>query len=94
MRPTVLSAPFDPARIDLLAGLRELLAMVLQPPDFTIAFAPLRRMLAALPLARDSYAVALNRLDNAQHYLEGGEGGAAAFELRMLLGSLSESTNN
>ena len=47
-----------------------------------------RACLQALPLSTGAFALAVCRLDNARTYLRAGETGAAAFELRLLLGSL------
>jgi hypothetical protein len=51
-------------------------------------FERLRHLLNALPLNTAEFALALNRLANASHYLESGEGGAARYELRLLRRSL------
>jgi hypothetical protein len=48
-----------------------------------------RARLEALPLSTGAFALAVCRLDNARTYLRAGETGAAAFELRLLLGSLA-----
>lgn len=45
-------------------------------------------MLQALPLATEDYAVCVNRLENARHYRQSWEFGAADFELRQLRGRL------
>ena len=47
-----------------------------------------RARLETLPLPTGAFALAVRRLDNARTYLRAGETGAAAFELRLLLGSL------
>ena len=47
-----------------------------------------RARLEALPLPTGAFALALCRLANARTYLRAAETGAAAFELRLLLGSL------
>jgi hypothetical protein len=52
--------------------------------DFTAA----RSMLEALPLSTDEFGLACTRLQNAQHYLNYTEPGAAWYELRMLVSSL------
>jgi hypothetical protein len=46
-------------------------------------------LLQALPLDTTEFALAVNRLANARHYLESGEYGAARFELRLLRRSLT-----
>ena len=51
-------------------------------------FTEARVGLECLPLTRDEFATATNRLANARSYLRDGECGAARFELRMLLHSL------
>ena len=43
-----------------------------------------RKMIAALPLATNKFAVACNRLKNAEGYLSVGECGAAKWELEQL----------
>jgi hypothetical protein len=53
------------------------------------AWEQMRQALEALPLDTGSFAVALNRLNNARTYWEGGETGAAQFELRLLLAGVS-----
>jgi hypothetical protein len=45
-------------------------------------------LIAALPIAADEYACVRNRLRNALQYYEGGESGAASYELRLLAGLL------
>jgi hypothetical protein len=54
------------------------------PADFHQA----RQALECLPLNRDEFATATNRLANAHSYLDRGERGAALFELRLLSRSL------
>jgi hypothetical protein len=44
--------------------------------------------LALLPLSTAEFALAVNRLENARHYLLAGEHGAAGYELRLLIRSL------
>jgi hypothetical protein len=44
--------------------------------------------LECLPLTRDEFSTATNRLANARTYLQAGEEGAARFELRLLRRSL------
>jgi hypothetical protein len=44
-----------------------------------------RQILEALPLTSADFCAAVNRLGNAQRYLQSGERGAARFELRQLL---------
>ena len=51
-------------------------------------FAAARSLLEALPLAADEYGLACTRLENAQHYLQYTEPGAARYEVRMVAGSL------
>lgn len=46
-------------------------------------------MLEALPLATDQFGLACSRLNNARHYLRYTEPGAARYELRLVVGSLS-----
>jgi hypothetical protein len=48
-----------------------------------------RARLEALPLSTGAFALAVRRLDNARTYLQAGETGAAAYELRLLLASLA-----
>lgn len=38
--------------------------------------------------ASEEFGLAVNRLENARHYLQSGEYGAAHYELRLLRGSL------
>lgn len=47
-----------------------------------------RMILDALPLSRDDYAIAGNRLGNAVRYLKSNERGAACYELNLLYRSL------
>jgi hypothetical protein len=51
-------------------------------------FAAVRSMLEAMPLATDQFGLACTRLQNAQHYLQYTEPGAARYELRLLASSL------
>ena len=51
-------------------------------------FAAARSMLETMPLFNDQFDLACTRLENAQHYLQYTEPGAARYELRMLAGSL------
>jgi hypothetical protein len=51
-------------------------------------FTEARVGLECLPLTRDEFATATNRLASARSYVIRGERGAARFELRMLLHSL------
>jgi hypothetical protein len=55
-----------------------------------VCFGRLRVLLDALPLDTTEFGLAVNRLANAQHYLETGEHGAGRFELRLLRRSLEE----
>jgi hypothetical protein len=52
-------------------------------------FERVRARVEALPLPTETFDLALRRLHNARTYLRVGETGAAAFELRLLLGSLT-----
>ena len=47
-------------------------------------FAAARLAIEALPLTTDEFCVTINRLKNAQRYLDSGERGAASYELKML----------
>jgi hypothetical protein len=49
--------------------------------------------LECLPLTRDEFATASNRLANARVYLRAAEQGAACFELRLLFHSLECGTS-
>jgi hypothetical protein len=57
---------------------------VADSPGWTL----MRLTLDALPLDTETFALALNRLNNARAYWEEGETGAARYELRLLLGGL------
>lgn len=48
-----------------------------------------RFALECMPLSTGEFALAMNRLKNAEMYLQSGEPGAARYELRMLLRSLT-----
>lgn len=48
----------------------------------------LATLIESLPFPTDHYAVAKNRLRNAQRYFVCGEIGAARYELRLMLGQL------
>jgi tetratricopeptide (TPR) repeat protein len=76
----------------LCQGLDELLE---QPFDekADVRFGRLRELLEALPLDTTEFGLAVNRLKNAQDYLENGEHGAGRFELSQLRRSLEERRN-
>ena len=84
MRTSLSPAIVESLRIQLEEALQQLLAAILARPAFDAEFARLSRLLEALPLSSEEFATAVNRLDNARHYLAAGEGGAARFELRLL----------
>jgi hypothetical protein len=52
--------------------------------DRGAAFAEARASLETLPLTTEEFSLAVNRLANAQRYLESGEHGAARWELLQL----------
>jgi len=54
------------------------------------SFRRMAERLAALPLATFEYAVINQRLQNALVYCQQGEQGAAAYELRLLIGRLKQ----
>ena len=53
-----------------------------------------RDMLGMLPLSTSEYAVAVNRLNNAERYLAEGQSGAANFELKLLAHRLASSSKS
>jgi hypothetical protein len=74
--------------VHLCEALDEVLGQRLGHKDALACFERLRRLLEALPLDSTEFALAVNRLANARHYLEIGEYGAARYELRLLRRSL------
>ena len=50
----------------------------------------LGELIDSLPFATEQYAVAKNRLRNAQRYFQCDEVGAARYELRLMLGQLGK----
>lgn len=48
-------------------------------------FIDVERLLVALPMASDDFALARARLRNAVRYYDGGEVGAAGYELRLII---------
>ena len=58
------------------------------------AFEEVRQILEALPLASADFSLAMNRLANAEHYLQSGERGAARYELHLLRQGLSSARCN
>jgi len=82
----------DAVRDRILARLRDATSRS-QPKDFLLAvIVDTQLMMESLPLASGEYAVASNRLRNARRYLQSDERGAAAYELRLLMGDLKEAT--
>ena len=49
-------------------------------------------LLESLPLSTEEFNVAQNRVRNASRYLRSGERGAAQYELRMLFGSIRQTS--
>jgi hypothetical protein len=75
----------------LLQQVHDRLAKQALDNDGTVAdLKQVRRLLEALPLATGEFGLAVNRLANAQRYLNAGEHGAAQYELRLLLRSLDK----
>jgi hypothetical protein len=77
-------------RAALRAGLDGLLGLAFDHESSVICTGRLRPLLEALPLDTTEFGLAVNRLKNAQHYMETGEHGAARFELRLLRRSLEQ----
>jgi hypothetical protein len=75
-------------RLAAARRLEDLLALVRAGATCDSDFRTARSLLDALPLASADFALAAARLENARRYVAAGEPGAAAFELRLLLGSL------
>jgi hypothetical protein len=73
---------------ELCRELRQLRRLISREGMLDERFGRVRDLLAALPLPSDEYAVAINRLANAERYLSSSERGAANYELQLLLGSL------
>ena len=78
----------DSRRTLLWEGLDEELGQPLGHKTPLACFERLRLLLEALPLDSTEFALAVNRLTNARHYLETGEHGAARYELHLLRRSL------
>jgi hypothetical protein len=70
-------------------GLDELLWQPSSEETPAARFGPLRVLLDSLPLDTTEFGLAVDRLANAQHYLESGDHGAS-FELRLLRRSLKQ----
>jgi hypothetical protein len=70
-------------RARLREGLDELMGQPSRDETPAVRSRRLRVLLEALPLRSTDLGLAVNRLANAQHYLESGEHGAS-FDLRLL----------
>jgi hypothetical protein len=77
-------------RASLRAGIDDLLGHPFDHESPLICTGRLRVFLEALPLDTAEFGLAVNRLKNAQDYIETGEHGAARFELRLLRQSLGQ----
>src|SRR5262249_8992145 len=84
MLPNANSSITDPLRALLCASLDEMLVLPSGRKTTIACFERLRRLLEALPLDTAEFALAVNRLTNARHYLQVGEHGAARYELHLL----------
>ncbi len=81
-------SPIDEIRCQAVESIASLLNdATVRQPRFD-KYRDLQTVLEALPLPTDEFAKAMNRFRNAQTYLNGGEWGAASYELRMLARSL------
>jgi hypothetical protein len=80
----------EPLRALLREGLDELLKQPSDDMPPVPRLEQLRLLLEALPLDTTEFALAVNRLANARHYLRSGEFGAAWYELRLLRRSLEQ----
>jgi hypothetical protein len=78
----------DSLRLSLCQALDDLLAQALSDEHPIAGIEQIGRMLEALPLGNAEFSLAVNRLANAQHYLQSGEPGAARYELHLLRQSL------
>jgi hypothetical protein len=70
--------------------LAKLIVQVFSAGCATAEFQEAREALEALPLTTAEITIARNRLNNAQHYLQSGECGAAQYELRLLRRNLEQ----
>jgi hypothetical protein len=75
-------------RARLREGPDELLGQPSSDETPAVRFRRLRVLLEALPLTSTEFGLAVNRLANAQHYLESGEHGTS-FDLRLLRQAVS-----
>jgi hypothetical protein len=80
----IIEAP----RATLCQALDDLLERVSRHDRPVVGFEEVRSLLEASPLTTEEFAVATNRLANAQRYLRDGEPGAAQYELLLLHRSL------
>jgi len=74
--------------IDLSLAFDDLLARIAGGVRRPVGFVRVRELLEALLLASAEFGVAINRLANAQRYLDAGEPAAARYELNLLRRSL------
>jgi hypothetical protein len=77
-------------RASLRAGIDDLRGHPFDHESPLICTGRLHLLLEALPLDTTEFGLAVNRLKNAQHYMETGEHGAARFKLRLLRQSLGQ----
>lgn len=80
--------------VERIEALHTLLSRVSEPNDAREnVFAKVQRLLEALPLNTEEFALAGNRLRNAGRYLRSRERGAACYELKLLARSLRRSNH-
>jgi hypothetical protein len=80
----------DTIRGELSQAIEHLMRCLNQDADVLEGMQEVRGLLDSLPLSTDEYGTASNRLRNAYRYLVSQERGAAKYELRLLVGSLSD----
>jgi hypothetical protein len=80
----------DCHRASLCQALDNLLGRAGRGGCFVGGFEQTRQILEALPLTSTEFSLAVNRLANAQRYVQYGEHGAARYELRLLRRSLEK----
>jgi hypothetical protein len=80
----------EQVRAHALTCLTQLIEQVFNAGRTAAEFQEAHEALEALPLTTAAFGTARNRLLNARSYLEGGERGAALYELRLLLRALEQ----
>lgn len=90
MSPLPPASITDSLRLHFRQSVETLRAKFSHDGGSAVGFEQARQDLETLALTNEEFSLAVNRLANAQHYLRGGERGAACFELRLLLQSLEK----